>query len=102
MTEVYKDDVSTVFEITLKEGGVVVDVSTASVKQIRFKKADDTTLTKDASFTTDGTDGKIEYTTVANDIDQDGTWEIQAYIEMGGGKWSSDIERFEVFPNIGD
>lgn len=101
MTEVvYDDDEGTTFEITVTEDGVALDVSTSSVKQIRFRMPDNSVLTKTALFKTDGTDGIIKYTTVAGDIDQVGTWGIQAYVEIGSGKWSSQIERFEVLKKI--
>ena len=70
--EIHQYDIGTRFEITLKDEGnspEIVDVSTASVTEIIFKKPDGNTVTKTAGFTTDGTDGKIEYTTLANDLD---------------------------------
>jgi hypothetical protein len=100
MSDVCEDDVGTVIQVTVMENDVALDISAATVKQLIFRKPGDTIVTKDAEFVTDGSDGKIDYTTVAGDLDQDGTWEIQAYIEMGGGKWSSEIATFTVLPRI--
>lgn len=63
------------------------DVSTATVRKIRIKlKGGRTAKEFTASFTTDGTDGKIRYVTIATtDIPLAGTWEIQGYLEMTGG-----------------
>ena len=76
------------------------DVSGATTKNIILKKPDGTKLTKAASFSTDGTDGYIEYTTIAGDIDTVGDWELQAYIEEVSGGWYTDTANFKVYSNL--
>jgi hypothetical protein len=98
--EIHVDDVGTVFTVTLKESGSAVNVSTATTKQIKFKNPAGTSATKTADFTTDGSDGKITYTTVAEDIDSAGVWIIQARIVMPTGTWSSNTKEFRVYPNL--
>lgn len=103
--EVHIGDIGTVFRVTLNDCGggtpVVVDVSSATTKQILFTKPDKTVLTKDATFTTDGTDGQIEYASIDGDLDAKGTWKIQARIVFpNGSKWSSDVSKFKVYPNL--
>jgi hypothetical protein len=68
-------DYGTEFVLTIKKrvSGVdsIVDISSASAagsKKIMFKDADGTVFERTASFKTDGTDGKIAYTTVSGDI----------------------------------
>ncbi len=101
LDEVHVGDIGTVFEATITDAGVVVDVSGASTKDLNFLKPDGTTtLNKTASFTTDGVDGKIRYTTIAGDLTPAGTWQIQAHVILGGGDWKSDIIEFNVFANI--
>ena len=100
MGEIHLDDVGTRFEVTIKDDGVVVDISAASVKEIIFKRQNGSLLTKSASFTTDGTDGRIDYTTVSGDLTQVGIWNIQAKITLGSGTWRSEVEEFEVFDNL--
>jgi len=59
--------------------------------------------TYDASFFTDGTDGQLEYVTVAGDIDVAGLWSIQAYwIDTGSASEErrSSVVTFEVLENI--
>ena len=56
--EIRVGDIGTKFQVTVKDGASVVDISSAtSTKQIILKKPDGTTLTKSATFSSDGTDG---------------------------------------------
>lgn len=98
--EIHVDDIGTVFTVTLKESGSAVNVSTATTKTIKFKDPSGTASSKTADFTTDGSDGKIYYTTVADDLDEAGMWEIQAYVVMPTGTWSSSTKKFRVYPNL--
>jgi len=89
---------------TVYRNGVVVNISTATVKRITASRPDGTEAwTKDAEFETDGTDGKIYIlTTSESDLDTHGTWRYQAYIEMGGYKGKTLPETFEVYENLED
>ena len=62
---VHNGDIGTVFELTIKDTDeAVIDVSTAAVKYIYFQDPTGARRRKTAAFTTDGTDGKIQYTEV--------------------------------------
>jgi hypothetical protein len=98
--EIHQNDIGTQFKITLNDCDTAVDLSAATVKQIRFTKPSGTVLTMTASFYTDGTDGIITYTSVAGDLDELGTWKIQAYVEVNGGKYSSSLQSFKVNRNL--
>jgi len=98
--EIHKGDVGTVFQVTLLDGTTVVDISGATTKQILFQKPNGTTMTKNATFVTDGTDGKLKYTTVANDLDTIGLWKIQARVVLPTGSWHSDTGTFRVYKNL--
>lgn len=102
--EIHVGDVGTVFEVILKDDEDVVDISQATVKQIHFRKPDASTLEKPGTFNDDGTDGMMYYTSVEGDLNLAGKWQIQAYVVLPvstpAGTWSSDLGRFEVFPNI--
>jgi len=97
--EIHLNDIGTVFTITLKDGSSVVDISSATTKIIIFGKPDGTSVSQTGTFTSDGTDGKMYYTSVDGDLDQPGWWKIQAYI-IDSGTWKSDIGNFEVHANI--
>jgi hypothetical protein len=61
-----------------------VDVSSATVRQIKARKPDFTLATWSASAGDTAT--QIKYFTDADDLDQAGTWTLQAAIDMPG--WS--------------
>lgn len=98
--EVHVGDIGTVFRITLYDGTNPVDVSGATSKSLWFGKPSGVGVQKPAAFYTDGTDGIIEYTIQAGDLDMPGTWKIQANVTLTAGTWSSDIQTFIVYENI--
>lgn len=100
--EIHKDDIGTVFTLTVKDGSAVVNVASASSKLIKFRKPGGVIISKTAEFVTDGTDGKIKYTAIAGDLDQSGPWTFQAVLTFASGTWSSDIHKFTVYPNLAD
>lgn len=100
MTDIYKGDIGTIFRATVTDNATPKDISSATLKQLIFLKPDRTKLTKTAAFTTDGSDGKIQYTTILNDLDQVGRYVIQGYIETPAGKWHTDYYRFIVYDNL--
>lgn len=97
--EVHKGDVGTVFEFTVKDGSVVVDLSSATIA-VYFRKPDGAVLTKTGVLLNDGTDGKMKYTTIAGDLSDAGDWSVQAGITISGGTWKTDIQHFRVFDNL--
>ena len=94
MKEVRSGDEGTIFRTTIVDNGTAVDVSTASTKEIKFLDPKGVKVVKTAAFTTDGSDGKIEYITLTNDIVQVGVWSIEGYVETSAGKWTSGPDQF--------
>jgi hypothetical protein len=69
------NDVGTVLRATVKDqDGTVVDISSSSPKQIYVKRPDGSVLVKTGSFTTTGSDGKLQYATIAGDLNQPGPY----------------------------
>ena len=99
-SEIHYGDIGVNFNITVMNGAAVLNVSNANSISIIFQKPDSTDLTKTATLVTNGTDGKIKYTTVAGDLDQIGTWQIQARVNFGASVFSTDIQKFKVYRNI--
>lgn len=101
--EVHLGDIGTVFRLTVKDGTTVVNVSTADQpgeKEVIFTKPDGTKLTKAAAFTTNGSDGQIQYTTIAGDLDQAGLWQNQGHVKLDSGEWWTDTATFRVHANL--
>jgi len=99
--EIHVDDIGTLFTITITEGGVPVDISSATVKDFHFDKPNaNGKFNKTADFVTDGTDGKLKYVSESEVLDTPGDWKIQAHIVMPNGEWHTNIDTFKVFENI--
>lgn len=100
--EIHVDDIGTTFRLTIVDcDDVLIDISTATVKDIIFKKPDGTKVTKSGVFYTNGTDGIIDYVTIADDLDLAGTgWHVQAFVTLTTGTWSSEIGDFTVVDNL--
>jgi len=91
---IHKGDIGTPIQYDTHE-----DISDATVLLLKYTKSDGTT-TGQWTGTLSGT-RIIEYkTAAAADVDQDGTWEFQGYIETPSGKWHTDKKTFVVEDNI--
>ena len=99
-SEIHVGDVGTIFRVTIKDGDSIVDVSNVDSKTIYLQKPIGATLTKTAVYYTDGTDGIIQYVTEDGDLDQAGTWQIQAKIDFGTDVFNTNIEKFKVLRNL--
>jgi hypothetical protein len=99
--EIHEGDTGTVLEATVKdEDGAVVDISTATITNFLVRRPDNSLLTWSASFTTDGTDGKIQYTSASNTFNQDGNWRLQGRVAMPLWSGRTDWYEFTVYPNL--
>lgn len=99
-SEIHVGDIGTEFRVTVKDNDVVVDVSSATVLNMIFRKPDGTLLTTNADLYTDGTDGIIYYRAVYGDLDQPGIYKLQAYVEISGGSYYSSIGSFKAVCNL--
>lgn len=99
--ELHQNDIGTQFTFTLKDqNDSIVDISTAGVIKIIFKKPSCTILERNASLLNDGTDGVFYYITQTGDLDEIGTYNIQGYVEIDANSWHTDIFAEKVFRNL--
>lgn len=80
--------------------GSPYSISDAITKQIVLKKPSGTALAEDAEFLTDGSDGIIIYDAAYGYLDEDGTWEIQGFLETPSWKGHTRRGGFNVEKNI--
>lgn len=85
----------------LRSDGVPENLSTATNLTILLRGPAGLTQTKQASLTSDGTDGRVQYVTQTNDLNSAGVWEYQARYTLAGGVRRSAIGRFRVVPVLG-
>ena len=90
----------TVYDTTATGGSTIANISAATTKQFTFKRPDGTTFTKVAVFTTDESDGDIQYVSVDGDLDIAGTWHLQAYVVTPAGNWNTEVGHFRVYENL--
>lgn len=105
--EVHVGDVGTEFRAQVKDqDGAVVDVSSAIVRQLKFRKPDGTVIVR-AALSGSASDpaktgalGWMYYIGVLGDVTLAGVWVQQGYVEIGIGKWHSDEFEFTVYPTL--
>ena len=99
--EIHIGDIGTIFEVTLFDGEIIVDIGLASAMEIIFEKPDKSIITNVAVLSGDGSDGKMQYIIVLNtELDLKGTWKIQGNLTLPSGRWSTDIDKFKVYENL--
>ena len=99
--EIHASDIGTVFSVTVKDSdGNAIDISSVVMKNFYFLKPSDSVLTKVAAFGTDGTDGVLQYTTIAGDINEDGRWRLQAHISDASSDLHTNIIEFDIYGNL--
>lgn len=99
--EIRVGDVGTVIEVTIDNGSGPLDLTGWTVANLIFVKPDQTKVVKPGVVPLPPTQGKITWTTVApTDLDQAGTWQVQAEVTIPGGSWKSSIGCFPVYDNL--
>ena len=107
---VHLGDVGTIFRVTVTEKvwdaatlcwlDQVVDISSATSLEILFLLPSGKTRIRPAAFTTDGTDGKVQYTAADGDISEAGgsgnPWHYSAWVERPGKKHTTTEHPFRV------
>ena len=98
--EIHINDVGTKFLVTVTDGATAVNISSASTKQLIFKKPSGAKLIKATSFVTDGTNGEMQYSVAADDLDEAGTYKLQGKVIISDGTFYTDIQTFKVHRNL--
>ena len=97
------NDIGTSIRLTIRNSvtNAIVDLSTMSSAIFTFERPDNTSFeVTDVQLYTDGTDGVLEYLTVADDLNQAGRWRVQPTYTMPSGTWSGTPETMTVKPLI--
>jgi hypothetical protein len=95
-----QNSIGAIIELTVMEDEAAVDISAATTKQFVFRKPDGSLVTKTASFSGSGADGKLRYSTDTAFLDQPGTWRVQASLVFTGFTGRTEAEPFSVRPNL--
>jgi len=96
-------DIGTPIILTIyrKDGTIEDHLDSVDNMDIVLKRPSGVVTFHNASYVTDGTDGMIQYFTIADDIDELGTWHVQAYLEwIGVWEGYSTVKSFNVLTNL--
>ena len=87
--QIYQGDIGTVFLIDTKS-----NISTGTVFQLKIKKPSGTEViwTGELSGTT-----KVQYTTVAGDLNESGLYKLQVYVEIPSWRGRGKTAEFTVY-----
>ena len=99
---IHVGDIGTLFKVRIIDDilGTAIDISAATTKKIIFVKRDKSRVEFAADFTTNGSDGYIEYSTQSGDLDQAGSWRIQGKTIGPTYTNSSEVDSFLVLKNL--
>lgn len=93
MTSLFKGEVGKTIQVLFynKSTGAALDISTATVKELRIEKPNGTRVEWAMSFVTDGTDGLARYITASSsDLDLVGQWFVQGHVTSVTFDWYTD------------
>lgn len=95
-------DIGTILQVLFTDcDGVAVNISTATTMKIILKSPHGTVTSNTATFDTDGSDGMLNYTSIADTFNVAGNaWSIQGYIEMPTWSGHSSTNTFVVHENL--
>jgi hypothetical protein len=107
MQKIQNGAVGVIIRTTIREEDdngdlVIINLASVTQKNIIFKKPSGALVTKAGVFYTDGADGKLQYLTIAGDLDEDGIWSMQADFVFPGAGYDgpTEIGQFRVLPNL--
>jgi hypothetical protein len=93
---IYAGDHGWLGKVRLTQDDVPLDISGYATLQFILRTPAGETVVKGAEFTTDGTDGLLQYLVQPGDIVQTGTWMLQARISKPGVVLTSQPVIFTV------
>lgn len=83
---IHDGDIGTILEATVKEDDASVNLVGSTSVKFSAHPPGGTVKSFIAAFTSDGSDGKVRYTTLDGDINVPGTWRIQVLITFSASK----------------
>ena len=98
---IHNGDVGTMLIVQIVDCfGTIVNIAAATLMELTFQRPDGTKFVRIPVFTTDGTDGKMQYQLIVGDINQAGSWKRQWHVKTPAGEWYTDILSFLVEVNL--
>lgn len=89
-----------ILEFDVQDDGAQIQVSTASVLKLRIKNPSGDVLNPTATYVIDVDGERVQYTTILDDIKEEGLHEIQVYMEIGSWTGFSSVVKIYANPNL--
>lgn len=101
-SQIHQQAVGITFTARIRDGLDPVDISGTNIRELVFVKPTGARMVKPATFTTDGVDGKMEWTTTTiDDLDESGTYQVQGWVKWADGtQFPTDIREEYVHKNL--
>lgn len=98
---VMQDNIGILFELEIIDTltDLAYDLTGFSTLQMIFRKPSGAIVTQTATAPTPS-NGKIQYTTVASDLDEAGNWKVQGRVSDGSVDAKTSIYEFRVIENL--
>jgi hypothetical protein len=96
-------DAGTVLEFTIRDKGAdnaVIDLTAASAMKVVFYLVDKNKRFERDLVGVDLANGVVSYTTLVGDFADVGVWKMQIDITLPTGHFRSEIDLFQVTPNL--
>jgi hypothetical protein len=88
--------------VFVDEDGTAINISTATTKELRFKKGNDVVVTKTGAWTGSGTDGSVYYDPDSTffALGTAGDWEVEGHAYSATNDWRTAKGVFSVEAHI--
>ena len=96
MYDIGKGAIGTKLRWTVLDEEEILDVSNASIMQLKLLKPDGSSVTKPLTHITDGTDGRVEYVVESGVLNIAGTYKWQLYLAISTWQDHSSKGHFVV------
>jgi hypothetical protein len=98
---IHQNDIGTEIRVQINDcNNAAIDISMADSKVIVFKKPNGDSISRNATFVTNGSDGLLYYIIADGDLTEVGTYKVQAIVTVGAYVWHSQFESFRVYRNL--
>lgn len=96
----HKGDIGTVLTVTIYENGTPANLLGATIT-FWFRKPSGIAVSFAGAFVTDGSDGKVKWTSASGNLDEVGAWKYQIRVQLAPGDWRTTIADMDVLEVIG-
>jgi hypothetical protein len=99
MVNLFIGESGVIFDFTLKDDGVEIDVTGVTTAEVILKPTTGSAITRPLTIV-DAPTGKVRYVLGAGDIPTAGTWSVQVHLILPSGEFYSAIEKIAAWAHL--